>query len=171
MKYSYQVLKLISVIILLSSCGPASKGPITKTKKSAILIEGLASHGLGFLRNQYTQPLESQGFEVYSEPHTYNLKITADLCITHSFGWRAVRNGANCRLLIVMDGRAWDFYNNAKFKKPDGVDIMIVYYQDGWPNGNPIEGATKNAHIKNTSHTHLPVTVFPMVLQDIKNYL
>lgn len=139
---------------------------IQKTKQ-VVLIEGLFSYAIGFVRRVYKEPLEKLGYEVISLPWTASIP-KCDVVIAHSFGaGYAVKKNPMCKMLITMDARRWDFWNNSKLVKPLACDQNYNYYQSSSMRGYPINGA-ENIDKGATGHTRLPSAVKDEVIEIIK---
>lgn len=137
--------------------------------KQAILIEGLFSFGAGYVRNVYKKPLEDLGYKVTSLPWTADIPDGADLIIAHSFGaGYLMRKKPICELLITMDARRMDFWNNSKLHAY--IHYVHInhcnFFQSGLMRGWPIKGAI-NKEIK-SSHVGLPAKAFDDVMEILR---
>jgi hypothetical protein len=125
--------------------------------KKALLIEGLFSYRLGFVREVFKKPLEEMGFEVESIPWTDAKKYVTRsqmLIIAHSFGaGYALQYKLPCDLLVTLDARRWDAWNNSKLVAP--YPHTLNFFQTSGLRGYKIEGAT-NANMGRVGHTRLP---------------
>jgi len=165
-KYLCVVAVLYFIVTFMTSCSAINNPthPYISGKK-AILVEGLASYNIGFVRNAYKDDLERLGYAVFSEPYTVQGPIKADLCIGHSFGaGRLMRSDVSCDLVITMDAREWKASNNDSYISKHIKHYN--FYQSGSFRGYPIKGAI-NKEIKGVSHVGLPKKVKDDVMKKI----
>ena len=140
--------------------------------KTALMVEGLFSLKAGYVRNAYQKELELMGYKTLSIPWTdiddYSGYYDAIVC--HSFGaGYCVRHNPKCNILITMDARRWDFFNNAKLVKPSNAKLHFNFYQAGFFAGYPIKGADKNYKME-ASHIGLPKACVPLVKEILRTY-
>lgn len=123
-------------------------------KPTAVLIEGLFSFLIGFVRRQYKAKLEAMGYEVKSLPWTAKIPA-ADVIIGHSFGGgSAVKNCPPCKLLITFDARRLDWWNNDNMAKPKNAKKHMNFFQMKGLNGNEIKGA-ENFWLPSSNHGNI----------------
>lgn len=102
------------------------------------------------------------GYKVISLPWTANIP-NCDIVIAHSFGaGYAVKRDPNCNVLITMDARRWDFWNNSRLKKPNNCIHHFNFYQDSGFSGYKIQGAI-NKYMPN-GHIDLPKNCFYKIM-------
>lgn len=131
------------------------------------LIEGLgAYHFTKFLRRAYKDKLEELGHTVVVYPWTVKTIPMFDVIISHSMGaGYAIRNNHKCKLLITMDARVWDFWNNSKLVKPSNAKHHMNIYQTKGFRGYEIDGAFNVLNLESwVTHTNLPKNSLNRVL-------
>jgi hypothetical protein len=139
-------------------------------RQKVILIEGLASYRLGFLRKAYKDIFEAKGFEVVSLPYTAKGPFIADIVIGHSFGGgKILRDGAKARAVITLDPRYWDFWNNQN-QTAFQLDIShaLNCYQKSGLRGYPVNGMN-NHYFGGVGHTQLPLESVQMVFHYLRS--
>jgi hypothetical protein len=117
------------------------------------LIEGLGSYYYGrHLSKVLETPLREMGNTVITYPWDVQTLPLMDVIIGHSFGaGYAIKRNHRCKLLITLDARRWDFWNNSRLASPSNAGMHVNYYQTSGLRGYPIEGAV-NFKTPATSH-------------------
>lgn len=137
--------------------------------KRALLIEGLGSYCIGFVRRVYKKPLQDMGFIVDSSPQNRQPTRAYELIIGHSFGGGyAIKNKYECGVLITFDARVWSFWENDKLVRPNNADFHLNIYQTNGLRGYPVKNANLNYEIHKTSHVGIVDFAKPVVWEILK---
>ena len=133
------------------------------------LIEGLGSFLFyKHLSGALEKPLRELGHEVGVYPWSVDKIPPVDVIVGHSFGaGYAIKKEFKCQMLITLDARGWDFWNNSKMERHFNCKMHFNYFQDRGLRGYRIDGAL-NMKVHRTSHTRLPLDAKSRILTTIK---